>query len=147
MQLIKNKKFVSVILVTLVTALSATLSVLDVFDSWQKKLTNGLFEPTNVRNDIVILELDDISLAAKDEGLDIWQNRNMAKVFENVLALNPSVVAIDARFNTPTSGIKDAELRNILKTLVLNSFENNVGIADLQKEFLPYLESPNCGDL
>lgn len=147
MNIQKNKKLITILIITVICILTGILSANEAFSSWQKKLTNKLFVTSDVSDDIIILELDDKSIATINEGKGVWNNSSMITVFQNILNLEPSIVAIDMRFNNPTTGIKDKELRNILTDLVLGGTNGAVSIEDISKKFTPYVKSPNDADV
>ncbi len=136
----KNKKLATIVGIVLISVLCGILSYLHILGAWQNKLTNGLFEPSSASSDIVIIELDDKAINATD--MDIRNNRDLAKAFENLAELSPKVVAIDYFFLKESDGAASKEIRDIFKMAI----DKDLGKREIGNAFLPYIKSPHGND-
>jgi len=131
----KNKHIASLLIFVLIGVLSILLSGFDMLNSWQNKLTNGLFTPQEVREDIVIVAIDEKSINAdKSKGIVITERNNLMQVFENIIEFEPRVLAVDYVFRKPSTGITDTKLSQIGEMIV----EESLDVSGIARELVKY---------
>ncbi|MBT6068694.1 adenylate/guanylate cyclase domain-containing protein [Candidatus Peregrinibacteria bacterium] len=137
----KNKKLAAVVSILLISVICGILSYFHVLNAWQNKLTNSLFEPTEVSSEIVIVGLDDEVVNASD--MDVRNNRDLAEVFENLAKLGPKVVAVDYFFLEESDGAAAKEIKDIFQMVI----DRDLGKREIGNAFLPYIKAPHGNDV
>lgn len=103
-----QRLIVSLILAVAVTAILAAAFWFGVFKTWQDKLADKLFLPKEPRLDIVILAIDDKSLA--ELGQWPWPREAHARALELLAQGGAKVVGYDVIFSEPSrAGSQDDE--------------------------------------
>jgi adenylate cyclase len=96
---ILKKKFTKTILISLIVAVILTgLMFIGFLDTWESKISDAFYNPSNTLDDIIIVAIDDQSL--QELGQWPWPRHYFSTVIEN---LNQStVIGIDVSFFEPT---------------------------------------------
>jgi len=105
-----KSKFTKSLLISLTVAAILTLLIFTGFlNTWESRVSDAFYAPSNTLNDIVIVAIDDQSL--QELGRWPWPRDRFAKVIDS---LNQSaVIGIDISFFEPAEG--DSELAESLK--------------------------------
>ncbi len=80
--------------------------------SWQEKLTDNLFLPRSVRNDIVVVAIDDRSINAI--GRWPWDRKVHAQLLNLLLSQKPKAVGYDVAFPEKSNTLSDEALKKSL---------------------------------
>ena len=109
--IIKNKLaktlFVSIIISTIVSIFLA----IGFLGTWETKISDAFYSPSNTLDDIIIVAIDDYSL--EELGLLPWPRSNYAKVIDKIN--QSSVIGIDIIFDLETNIENDSTLASSIK--------------------------------
>ncbi len=112
MSIILKKKLTKTLFISLI--ISAVVSILMVagfLGTWETKISDALYYPSNTLNDIVIVAIDDDSL--EELGLLPWPRSYYAKVIDQIN--QNSIIGIDIIFDLETNAENDSTLANSIK--------------------------------
>lgn len=108
-RILKNKLAKTLLISLLISVIISLLMVNGFLDTWESKISDAFYAPSNPLNDIVIVAIDDESL--QELGRWPWPRDNFARVID---ILNQSaVIGIDITFSEYTDN--DSELANSIK--------------------------------
>lgn len=126
-----------------ISILCSILLYSGIFNTWQDKLTNRLYQPSEVHEDIVIVGIDDKSLNAFSERQGITDRGRVAQIMSNIAKYDPQVVALDYMFVGETDGMSGEELGSILQKIAVQNLDRDqIGL-----EFFPYFQPPHPTDI
>lgn len=115
MKFIKNKKIFAAIFACASAVVLVLLAYINVFFQWQVTIADTLYSPRPVRNDIVVVAVDNDSVS--DQGLgytEKWKRDIYAKVLDNINKYKPKVVAFDFFYKTSRDEATDEIFREAL---------------------------------
>lgn len=116
MQKRQLKLMVAVAAGIFVAVIVSVLAAAGTFKSWQLQLSDGLHASRPVRDDIVIVAVDENTIDVEG-GLgpvSQWDRKNYALVLENILKYSPRIVAFDFFFKNSGNPDGDAYFANTL---------------------------------
>jgi len=128
------------VLGTLIVALTARGS--SMLDVTNKKLTNYLYDERPLAEEVIIVEIDEHSMKAPEDGglggISNWSNQYYAQVAENVRADGANSMFLDILFNDSTKTVSFYDIASSLSEAA--SWE------DFGTEMASYLEGESPGD-
>ena len=108
-RILKNKLAKTLLVSLLISVIISLLMVNGFLDTWESKISDAFYAPSNTLDDIVIVSIDDESL--QELGRWPWPRDNFARVID---ILNQSaVIGIDITFSEYTEN--DSELASSIK--------------------------------
>ena len=108
--ILKNKLAKTLLVSLFISALVTMLMTAGFLDTWEARVSDAFYAPSDTLDDIVIVAIDDESL--QDLGRWPWPRDHFARVIEYLN--QSSVIGIDISFFEPAEG--DSELADSLKT-------------------------------
>jgi len=110
--ILKNKLTKTLITSFFISAIVALLMTAGFLDTWESKVSDAFYAPSETLDDIVIVAIDDYSF--RELGMLPWPRGHYAKVI-NYLNQS-SVIGMDVIFDLTTDTENDSELADSLKT-------------------------------
>ncbi len=136
----KYKKIIVALLIGfLVSGFVSALKLGKVLDVIDQKLSHFLYSEREIKDDIVIIAIDDATLTSVNDGglgqIGKWPYKYYAKVLNNINAGQPAVVMIDILFAETERYLS---LENFLADL-----DNKISANEFTQKVLSYVEMPN----
>ncbi len=118
------------------------LREIDLFEKIQLNLSHALYKERPVHEDILIVAIDDASLASESLGglgaIKNWTRKTYAEAVENIEEGSPTVVMLDILFSSASDGLSGEE--------ILETAKEYPYVQDFAGEVLRYLDSPHPQD-
>jgi adenylate cyclase len=108
--ILKNKLTKTLLISLLISVIVTMLMTAGFLDTWESKISDAFYAPSNTLDEIVIVAIDDESL--QELGRWPWPRDHFARAIEYLN--QSSVIGIDISFFEPAEG--DSELADSLKT-------------------------------
>lgn len=115
MKFSKNKTAFAVILGSATAVTLMFMAYFNMLTAWQIRLGDMLYTPGPIRDDIVVVAVDNTTVSDKGLGYtEKWKRDIYAKVLENINKYHPKVVVFDFFFRTSRDVATDNVLKKIL---------------------------------
>lgn len=108
---LKNKLAKTLFVLLIISAVVSLLMVAGFLGTWETRISDAFYSPTNTLDDIVIVAIDDDSL--EELGLLPWPRGYYAKVIDQLS--QSSVIGIDIIFDLETNAENDTALADSIK--------------------------------
>ena len=110
--ILKNKLTKTLLVSIFISAIVTMLMLAGFLNTWESKVSDAFYVPSNTLDDIVIVAIDDYSI--NELGILPWPRDHYARVIENLN--QSSVIGIDIIFDVTTDTENDSKLADSLKT-------------------------------
>ena len=124
---LKNKLTKTLFISLIISTVVSLLMVVGFLGTWQTKISDAFYFPSNTLDDIIIVAIDDDSL--EELGLLPWPRSYYAKVVNQIN--QSSVIGIDIIFDLETNAENDSSLANSIKNANVDLYQDDAKTNDL----------------
>lgn len=110
--ILKNKLIKTLLVSFFISIIVALLMTVGFLDTYESKISDAFYTPSNTLDDIIIIAIDDNSF--RELGMFPWPRSYYAEVIEYLN--QSSVIGVDIIFDLATDAENDSKLANSLKT-------------------------------